>query len=311
MNKTLVNILLGLSSLLWGTSFVFTKEIFAIEPHITVLQLLTFRIFLATAVTIPLLWVSRQLEPLRRADLKWFLLLALAEPFLYSICETSGVSRVSGSLSAVVVATIPFFVSLCNAAVYHERLRAVVLAGIQLSTVGIALIVWNGSALAENSVQLRNGLLLLGAAVAIAVLFTLILVRVAHHYRATTITAYQNLIGLCYFLPLMLCTDGSGLTTLHYSPRLILLVAVLGILCSTVAYMFYNIGVQRIGATAACVYTNTIPIFTFLTAIVLGQEHFTWRHLAGIVVVVIGATLAQLPPRRSERVSSNSHTLRS
>ena len=81
MQKTVVNILLALASLFWGASFILTKEIFGSEPHITVLQLITFRMVCATVVTIPLLAVMRQLEPIRRGDLKWFLLLAFAEPF--------------------------------------------------------------------------------------------------------------------------------------------------------------------------------------------------------------------------------------
>ena len=293
VKKTLVNILLALASLFWGASFILTKEIFGSEPHITVLQLITFRMVCATVVTIPLLAVTRQLEPIRRGDLKWFLLLAFAEPFLYSICETSGVHLVSGSLSAVIIATIPFFVAITNAAVYRERLRPVVIIGVLLSLGGIVLLMWGSDSMDTNADDLRRGICWLIAAVAIAVVFTLILVRIANHYRATTITAYQNLFGLCFFLPVMLLRDSDTLPLIHYNAHLILLVLALGVLCSTVAYMFYNYGVQHLGATAACVYTNIIPIFSFLTAIVIGQEHFGWRRLAGIIVVIIGATLAQ------------------
>ncbi len=293
VKKTLVNLLLGLASLFWGASFILTKEIFGSESHITVLQLITFRMVCATAVTIPLLAAIRQLEPIRRGDLKWFLLLAFAEPFLYCICETSGVQLVSGSLSAVIIATIPFFVAITNAVVYREKLRPVVLLGVLLSLGGITLLMWGGGELAASPQALRRGIAWLTGAVAIAVVFTLVLVRIADHYRATTITAYQNLFGLCFFLPVMLICDGATLPLIHYNLKLILLVLALGVLCSTVAYMFYNYGVQQLGATAACVYTNIIPIFSFLTAIIIGQEHFGWRRLAGIVVVIIGAMLAQ------------------
>jgi len=294
VKKTLVNLLLAMASLFWGASFILTKEIFGSEPHITVLQLITFRMVCATAVTIPLMLVTRQLESIRHGDLKWFLLLAFTEPFLYSICETSGVQLVSGSLSAVIIATIPFFVAITNAVVYRERLRPVVLIGVLLSLCGIALLMWGDSGLAACTADLWRGLAWLAAAVVIAVVFTLILVRIANHYRATTITTYQNLFGLCFFLPVMLLRDGTTLPLIHYNTHLILLVLTLGVLCSTVAYMFYNYGVQHLGATAACVYTNIIPIFSFLTAIVIGQEHFGWRHLAGIVVVIVGASLAQI-----------------
>lgn len=299
VKKTLVNLLLTLAALFWGASFILTKEIFSSEPHITVLQLTTFRMICATTVTIPLLTLLHKLESIRRGDLKWFLLLAFTEPFLYSICETSGVQQVSGSLSSVIIATIPFFVAITNAIVYHERLRPTVLIGVLLSLGGIALLMWGDNDLADNNTNLYRGIVWLAAAVVIAVIFTLILVRVSNHYHATTITAYQNLFGLCFFLPVMLLRDSATLPLIHYNSHLILLILALGILCSTIAYMFYNHGVQQIGATAACVYTNIIPIFSFLTAIVIGQEHFGWWRLIGILIVILGAILAQ-PPRHKE-----------
>ena len=301
VKKTLVHLFLIMASIFWGASFIITKQIFADEPNITVLQLLTFRLLLASAVTIPLLVVTRQLEPMRRGDMKWFMLLALSEPFLYSICETNGVRFVSGSLASVIIATIPFFVAITNAYVYKERLRGVVLAGILLSLLGVSLMIAGDKAQAvDTNANMAKGLLFLASAVAIAVVFTLILVKVSHNYRATTITAYQNLIGCLYFLPVMLAVDGHSLASLHYTPRLLLLILSLGILCSTVAYMFYNHGVKHLGATAACVYANTIPVFSFLVALTIRQECFSWMKLVGIVMVVIGATMAQLPPSKKK-----------
>ena len=101
MKKSLVYLLLAFASIVWGISFIITKELFATEEHITVLIILVFRLFLASVVTIPSLLLFRRLEPIRRGDLKWFLLLALCEPFIYSICETSGVRLVSGSMASI------------------------------------------------------------------------------------------------------------------------------------------------------------------------------------------------------------------
>ena len=110
MKKTFVYLLLAFAAIVWGISFIMTKELFQSEEHITVLIILTFRLLLASAVTIPTLLLLHKLEPIKKGDLKWFLLLALCEPFIYSICETSGVRLVSGSMASIVVATIPLFV---------------------------------------------------------------------------------------------------------------------------------------------------------------------------------------------------------
>ena len=118
MKKTLTYILLTLSTAFWGISFIMTKELFNTEADMTVTILITFRLAIATLVFIPTLAMMGKLQRVRREDIKWFLLLALAEPFIYNLCETSGVQLVSGSLASVVVATIPLFVPFGMAIAY-------------------------------------------------------------------------------------------------------------------------------------------------------------------------------------------------
>lgn len=289
MPRTLTYLLLTLASVFWGVSFIMTKELFISEPHITVTIIITFRLLLASLVMIPSLLMMKKMEPLRKGDLKWFLLLALAEPFIYSLCETSGVQLVSGSLASVVIATIPLFVPFGLAAVFHEKLKASTLIGVVLSFIGIGVMIIGGESLTGSA----RGLFFLSGAVVIAVVYTLFLVKVVDHYRPVTITTYQNLFGFIYFLPLMLITDGSQLPMLSYSPKMILLLLALGILCSTIAYVFYNYGIRDLGASAACIFTNTIPIFSLIAAVLIGQELFTWPKLIGMLIVIAGVIFAQ------------------
>ena len=295
MKKRYVYLLLLLASVIWGVSFILTKELFDSEEGITVFIILAFRLLLATAVTIPALLLLRRLEPIRKGDLKWFLLLSFCEPFIYSICETNGVRLVSGSMASIVVATIPLFVPFGMAAAYRERIQPLTLVGIVLSLVGLGVMLfWGGE---ENQDANLAGLAWLAGAVAIAVVFTIVLVKLVDKYRSFTITAYQNMFGCLFFIPLMLAVDGSHLTLLSYSPKMWAILLVLGIFCSTVAYVFYNVGVVRLGATAACIFTNVIPVFSLITALLIGQERLTLSKPVGMVIVLAGVVLAQLVPR--------------
>lgn len=296
MKKTVVYLLMSFAAIVWGVSFIITKELFNTEAELTVLTLLTFRLVLASAVTIPTLLLIRKLEPIKKGDLKWFLVLAFLEPFIYSICETSGVKLVSGSMSSIIVATIPLFVPFGMAAVFKERIRPVTLVGIVLSLVGLSVMFFFGG---NESVDSNpKGLLFLFGAVLTAVVFTIVLVKLIKKYKPFTITAYQNLFGCLYFIPLMLLLDGSHLANLSYSPKMIVLILILGIFCSTLAYVFYNIGIARLGASAACIFTNSIPIFSLAAAIIIGQETLTWSKPLGVIIVIIGVVIAQLPDRK-------------
>ncbi len=298
INKSflLPRVILVISSALWGASFIFTKGLFLSEqgadgePIITPLIILTGRMFIATVVTMPLLLLTGKLQKIERRDLFWFILLAFFEPFLYSLCETGGVRLVSGSLASVIVATIPLFVPFGMALVYKERLRGGSIVGLLLSVLGVALMAgWDTDSLAAGT----EGILLLVLAVFIAVCYTLMLVRFLKKYNPMTITAWQNFFGLLFFAPLMLIMDGDHLGDLSYSPRMWLSIAFLGVMCSTVAYMCFNYGMKRLGATTGSIYNNIIPIFSLLLALAMGQETLDWMKVAGMFVVILGLTVAQ------------------
>lgn len=297
-SKTLTYLLISLSVVFWGISFILTKELFISEEHMTVTLLIALRLAIATLVMFPVMALTRNLEPIRRGDLKWFLLLALCEPFIYHLCETSGVQLVSGSLASVIIATIPLFVPFGMWAAYRKRIGVPLIVGVVLSLGGVFILIAGGDSLGGNA----KGLLFLAGAVVIAVVYTLLLVKIVDRYRPLTITTWQNLIGLLYFLPLVFIFDGSQLPLLSYSPKMLLMLLTLGICCSTLAYAFYNRGVRVLGASEACIFNNAIPVFSLLAAILIGQEHFSWLKLLGIIVVIAGVVIAQieLPTRKKK-----------
>ncbi len=292
MNKTLTYTLITASVVFWGVSFILTKELFLSEEHITVTILIALRLAIASAVMLPALALTRHLQRIRKEDLKWFLLLALCEPFIYHLCETNGVRLVSGSLASVVIATIPLFVPFGMWAAYRQRIKPSLIIGVLLSLAGVFLML-NGEIGFQGSAL--QGLLFLSGAVVIAVVYTLLLVKVVNRYHPLVVTTWQNVIGLAYFLPLVFIFDSQSLPLLSWSPKMLLLLLVLGIFCSTLAYAGYNYGVRNLGASEACIFNNAIPVFSLITAVAIGQEDFSWLKVIGMAIVIAGVILAQNP----------------
>ena len=293
--KTLTYILLVLSTIFWGVSFIMTKELFITEQHMSVTILITIRLAIASLVMVPALALTRKLQRIRKEDIKWFLLLALCEPFIYHLCETSGVQLVSGSLASVVIATIPLFVPFGMWFAYRERISLPLIIGVVLSLAGIAVMLIGGEGLTGN----LQGLLFLSGAVVIAVVYTLFLVKIVKRYHPLVITTWQNVIGLIYFLPLMFALDGTALPLLSWSPKMLLLLLGLGLFCSTLAYAGYNYGVRNLGASQACIFNNAIPVFSLLAALAIGQETFSWTHLLGMVIVISGVAISKKKQKNS------------
>lgn len=292
MNKTLTYTLITASVIFWGVSFILTKELFLSEEHITVTILIATRLAIASVVMLPLLAITKKLQPIRRQDIKWFLLLALCEPFIYHLCETNGVRLVSGSLASVIIATIPLFVPFGMYAAYRQRIKPSLVIGVILSLAGVFLML-NGEIGFQGSAL--QGILFLSGAVIIAVVYTLLLVKIVNRYHPLVITTWQNIIGLAYFLPLVFIFDSHALPLLSWSPKMILLLATLGIFCSTLAYAGYNYGVRNLGASEACIFNNAIPVFSLIAAVAIGQEEFSWLKVLGMTIVIAGVILAQNP----------------
>jgi drug/metabolite transporter (DMT)-like permease len=302
--KVLTYILITASVVFWGVSFILTKELFLTEEHMTVTALITLRLALATIVMVPFLLLTSKMQRIHRKDIKWFLLLAFCEPFIYHLCETNGVRLVSGSLASVVIATIPLFVPFGMWIAYRQRIKAAMILGVFLSLGGVFLML-NGEIGFEGSGL--NGLLFLSGAVTIAVVYTLLLVKVVNRYHPLVVTTWQNIIGLAYFLILIVVE--STFSTLHsplstfsllsWSPKMLLILLVLGIFCSTLAYAGYNYGVRNLGASEACIFNNAIPVFSLVAAVLIGQEDFSWLKVLGMIVVISGVIIAQNPFKTS------------
>lgn len=295
-NKTLTYTLVTASVVFWGVSFILTKELFLTEEHMTVTTLIALRLGIASAVMFPALALTHQLQRIRKQDIKWFLLLALCEPFIYHLCETNGVRLVSGSLASVVIATIPLFVPFGMWAAYRQRIKPSLLVGVLLSLGGVFLML-NGEIGFQGSAL--QGILFLTGAVVIAVVYTLLLVKVVNRYHPLVVTTWQNVIGLAYFLPLVFLFDSHSLPLLSWSPKMILILATLGLFCSTLAYAGYNYGVRNLGASEACIFNNAIPVFSLIAAVAIGQEDFSWLKVLGMTIVIAGVILAQNPFKKS------------
>lgn len=293
-NNILTYTLLVLTAVFWGGSFVLTKEIFLSAPSITPSIIVTLRLVVASIVFVPFLLITKRWQKLQCPDIKYFFILAFLEPFTYFLCENNGIKLVPGGISSIIIATIPVFVPFGLYFAYHEKLHKINIIGVVLSLIGIAVMISGDGMSSDISIQ---GILLLFGAVIIAVLYTIVLMKVVKRYHPFTITVYMNLIGLLYFIPTMLIFDMPNLMNVTFTAKILCMIACLGIVCSTLSYVFFNYGIIKVGATRASVFNNSIPVFTLIFAALLGQESITITKVVGMAIAICGVVIAQLKPK--------------
>ncbi|MBR7167993.1 MAG: DMT family transporter [Bacteroidales bacterium] len=296
-NNILTYILLVLTAVFWGGSFVLTKEIFLSAPSITPSIIVTLRLVVASIVFVPFLLIAKKWQKIERRDIKYFFLLAFLEPFTYFLCENNGIKLVPGGISSIIIATIPVFVPFGLYFAYHEKLYKINVIGVLLSLIGIVVMISGDGMTTDISMK---GILLLFGAVVIAVLYTIVLMKVVKHYHPFTITVHLNLIGLVYFVPTLLIFDFQNFMDVTFTTRIFGMIACLGIVCSTLSYVFFNYGIVKVGASRASVFNNSIPVFTLIFAAMLGQESITITKVLGMAVAISGVVIAQIKPKGKE-----------
>lgn len=296
-NNILTYILLVLTAVFWGGSFVLTKEIFLSAPSITPSIIVTLRLVVASTVFVPFLLIAKKWQKIERNDIKYFFLLAFLEPFTYFLCENNGIKLVPGGISSIIIATIPVFVPFGLYFACHEKLYKINIIGVLLSLIGIAVMISGDGITADMSLK---GILLLFGAVVIAVLYTIVLMKVVKRYHPFTITVHLNLIGLVYFVPTLLIFDFQNFMDVTFTVKIFAMIACLGIVCSTLSYVFFNYGIVKVGASRASVFNNSIPVFTLIFAAMLGQESITITKVLGMAVAISGVVIAQIKPKGEE-----------
>ncbi|MBR1627054.1 MAG: DMT family transporter [Bacteroidales bacterium] len=276
------------ADILWGMSFVWTKEL--LQNGIPVFTILLGRMIVASSVLLLLFKITGKLENIRRKDFSLFFLLALFQPFLYFIGENYGLKYASPSIGAAVVALVPVAQTLSLHLFYKENIRATVFLGTAVSAIGIAIMSFS-SQTADLSMK---GLLLLLLAVVSAAMYGTILQKILKKgYGPVTITTAQNMISIIYYLPCFLVFDLNTVTSLQWNAQSVINILILGVLCSAGAFALYSTAAKLISVAGIAVFTNVIPVVTLAMSVLLGVELLNVRKTVGILIVIVGVLVSQ------------------
>ena len=264
-----------------------------------VYALVFFRMAIAGVVLLAVTLGTRQLQLPRKKDIKWFLLLALTEPFLYFIGETFGMKLTSSpTLCSVVIATIPIFSMIFAMAVFRERVSKSNMVGIFLTLPGICIVVFeNGFGGVEHPV----GVAMLFLAVFSAVAYSLVIKKLSNQYNSITLNTWQHIIGAIYFMPLFFFIDYETVKTLSFTWELMRPLLLLAVFCSCLCYFLFINTIRELGISRASTFTSLIPVVTAMGAFMLGEEALPARKVLGIAIVVVGLILSQYTRNKTNR----------
>ena len=284
--------LLTTSAILWGSSFIFTKELLNVAAPVTIIfsrVLIAGMLFLM----ICLLFFRKDMK-IAWKDIPIVFAFSCFEPFFYFICETYSLTHCDASVVSIIVATIPIATAFLSMFYFKENFTRLNMFGIFVSFIGIFIMLF--PAFLKASISALGVILAFGAVLS-SVGYMFFLRKLPEHYNPVVIITYQNLIGLVLFTPLLFLITGTQqipiqLGAIFSTPYIYYLVS-LAILCSALAFMFYLQGMRHFGVGKANTFTNLIPIVTAILSFFLLHEQFPLYKILGIIIVIVGIFLVQ------------------
>lgn len=296
----LTYLLLTLGMLFFGISFIASKYALMIFQPVSIIL---FRAIIASGLLVLTARHRGVRLKLERREVPLFLLLALFQPFAYFLGETYGLKLVSASTASIIIATIPLFTPFASAPLLGEKLSLKAVLGLALSFAGVWFIVTAGSMdSAPGSDLSLPGLMLMLVAVLAAVGYSVVVKTIDLHRSPLVIVTWQHIFGVVMLIPVFLITDLRGLISPDHPVKQagaeVLFPAMgslifLALFASTLAFLFYSNGIRKLGAGRANVFTNTVPIFTAITAFLLLGEQFPPEKLLGMALVIGGVSISQ------------------
>lgn len=281
-------LLLLLVALFWSGNFIVARGIQEFIPPFT---LSFWRWALALLILMP--FSARSF--LRQKDLllaHWKIILVLGilgvtifSTFIYVALHSTTVTN-----SVLVNATNPIFIVVFSWISSKDRISPLQIAGIMLSLIGLLWIISKGNPSFLKTLHFARGDLWTLAAAACWALYTVLLRQYPGRTDSIAFLTALFIAGLIFLAPLYIWESVNG-----YPVRLngasISGALYLGVFPSIFAYIFWNKGVQAVGANKAGVFAYLIPVFSIVLAFFIFDERFKPYHPPGILLITLGIFL--------------------
>jgi len=279
-------IILLLVPLFWGGAFGTTKHILSELSPLT-----TSALRFLIAGLLMFIWNSW------RGELAWlpikqnfFSLLALGATGVlsYNYFFATGLQYTSAITAALIIVINPVFTTCIASFFMGEAWNWRTLVGVVISLLGVSLVVSKGDLSVLTQMSIGVGEVYLFGAVASWVAYTLIVKKVTRTIGTGLVTTVSTMMGAVMLLIVSGIQENQWSAVLHVSNQIILEILYLAVCATVVAFLLFNWGIQRIGATKASAYINLMPINALWIAVFLYGEKISVYHLLGMSLTIAG-----------------------
>jgi len=286
--STKLYVILGLTILIWGNSFVVVQ--IAIDDGASPTLIAMGRFLVASSIFGGYILLRRP-NWIDRSDVRLFLLLAFIGIGVYYIFQYYGVQLAGPSITSILVTLLcPIMIFLFSYLRLGERISAEQKLGLGVSAVGSYFVITDGT-----TAFISDWESLLGGAFAVVcaafwAYYTVEGKKVVKKYDPFVSTAYIALIGTVMLVPFAIAEvqlSGPVKITTSY----VAAVLYLGVLCTVIGYVFWFRALTGLTASSAGATLYFEPLVTIVFAWMLLGQGIGWIAAVGGLLVMVGVIM--------------------
>ena len=281
-------LLLTLTPFFWSCNWIIGR---ALHEDIPPMGMTFFRWFFAVLILAPFaLPRLRRDWPIVRANFKTMLMLGSIGVGMHNALAYLGLNYTTATNGVILNSCIPVMIIAMAWIFFRERLRPLQLAGVAVSLCGVLAILSQGSLEVLAGFRLNGGDLLVILSMAMWSLYTILLRRRPPGLDMLSFLFVLAVIGDLVVLPFWIGEMALGLH-IAWSPGTLAALLSVALFSSVLAYIFWNRGVEQVGAQVAGLFIHLMPVFGVVLAWLFLDERLHLYHVAGIALILTGIAL--------------------
>jgi drug/metabolite transporter (DMT)-like permease len=282
-------VLFSLMSLIWGIPYLLIRIAVA---DITPATLVFCRTAIGALLLLPVALLRYDIRPVL-ARWRWVLAFTAAELAVPWVLLGSAEQRVTSSLAALLVAAVPLIATvLAVASGDRGHMGRNGLVGLVVGLAGVAAIVGSNLGSSDLLAIVEIAIVAVGYAVGPA-----IMARRLGGLPAAGVMALAMATCALLYLPLAVAQRPATLP----GADALLAVAILGVVCTALAFVLFWALIDEIGPVRSTVVTYVNPAVAAVLGVMILNETMTVAMLAGLALVILGSALATHRPQPAQR----------
>ncbi len=288
-------LLLTLTPFFWSCNWIVGR---ALASDIPPMAMTFLRWFFALLILAPFaLPQVRRDWPILRRNWRVLLFLGVIGVGSHNALAYAGLNYTTATNGVILNSFIPVMIVTLSWVFLRERLSAVQVAGVAISLAGVLAILSQGSVAALAAFRLNGGDLLVILSMAIWAVYTICLRWRPAGLSMLTFLFVLACVGDLAVLPLAAAEFVWG-RRMEVTPANIAALVSVALFSSVLAYIFWNQGVEAVGANVAGLFVHLMPVFGVVLAWAFLGEKLALYHLAGIGLILAGITITSRAGRR-------------